>query len=85
MMYFTFLSFLSKQAWSTLDTPTRNMAAANKAAKDPEATQAFPNPPSLLYKLYTDEAVESGTAPKPPPPAKGHYQMFGAPFNVNYI
>lgn len=84
-MYFTFLSFLSKQAWSTLDTPTINMAAANKAAKDPEATQAFPNPPSLLYKLYTDEAVESGTAPKPPPPAKGRYQMFGAPFNVNYI
>lgn len=84
-MYFTFLSFLSKQAWSTLDTPTTNMAAANKAAKDPEATQAFPNPPSLLYKLYTDEAVESGTAPKPPPPAKGRYQMFGAPFNVNYI
>ncbi|XP_003388722.2 PREDICTED: mediator of RNA polymerase II transcription subunit 7-like [Amphimedon queenslandica] len=52
------------------------------AASESEATQAFPNPPSILYKLYTDEAVESGSAPKPPPPVQGHYQMFGAPFNT---
>ena len=47
-----------------------------------EATQAFPNPPLVLYSLYTDENVESGVVPKPPVPVQGAYQMFGAPFDV---
>ncbi len=51
---------------------------------DVEATQAFPNPPLILYRLYSDENVESGVAPKPPVPVKGSYEMFGAPFNVKY-
>ena len=51
---------------------------------DAEATQAFPNPPLILYRLYTDENVASGVAPKPPVPVKGNYQMFGALFNVRY-
>lgn len=52
-------------------------------AAEAQATQAFPNPPTILYKLYTDEAVQSGTAPRPPPPIKGSYKMFGAPFDVS--
>ena len=54
-------------------------------AAEPQATQAFPNPPSVLYKLYTEDAVESGTAPRPPQPIKGPYKMFGAPFDVSLI
>ena len=48
-----------------------------------QATQAFPNPPALFYKLYTDENVTSGAAPPPPLPIKGPYRMFGAPFDVS--
>lgn len=48
-----------------------------------EASQAFPNPPTILFTQYTDENVESGIAPKPPKPVKGKYEMFGAPFNVS--
>lgn len=43
----------------------------------------FPNPPSLFYKLYTDENVKAGLASKPPRPTKGEYHMFGQPFNVS--
>ena len=52
---------------------------------DVEATQAFPNPPFVLYSLYTDENVKSGTAPKPPVPVQGTYNMFGNPFNVRTL
>lgn len=52
------------------------------AGGEPQATQAFPNPPAALYRLYTDENIQSGLAPKPPRPVQGAYQMFGAPFNV---
>ena len=44
---------------------------------------SFPEPPASLYKLYTEENVRSGLAPKPPPPVKGKYYMFGAPFDVS--
>lgn len=50
---------------------------------DAEATQAFPNPPIILFSQYTDENVAAGVAPKPPKPVKGKYEMFGAPFNVS--
>ena len=48
-----------------------------------QATQAFPNPPALFYKLYTDENIRSGKVPQPPLPVKGPYHMFGAPFDVS--
>ena len=53
------------------------------AAGESQATQAFPNPPALYYKLYTDDNVQSGRAPPPPLPVKGVYHMFGAPFDVS--
>ena len=57
-----------------------NLMAVNS---ENQATQAFPNPPAVYYKLYTDENVQSGRAPPPPPPVKGPYHMFGAPFDVS--
>lgn len=50
-----------------------------------QGVSSFPNPPAFFYKLYTDENVRSGLAPKPPPPVKGPYHMFGAPFNVRHV
>ena len=50
--------------------------------QDQQGVSPFPTPPSVFYKLYTDERVKSGQAPKPPAPVKGTYTMFGAPFNV---
>ena len=67
--------------FNPLVTKEANMAASSNA--DSQATQAFPNPPSLYYKLYTDENVQSGRTPPPPPPVKGAYHMFGAPFDVS--
>ena len=55
------------------------------AANEPHATQAFPNPPAIYYRQYTDENVKSGLAPKPPPVVQGPYQMFGAPFDVSKL
>jgi len=53
------------------------------AVPDEQAVSSFPNPPALFYKLYTDENVSKGIAPKPPPPVKGQYHMFGHPFDVS--
>lgn len=52
-----------------------------------QSVSSFPNPPSLFYKLYTDENVQSGLAPQPPLPVKGSYHAFGNPFHVcvNYL
>lgn len=41
----------------------------------------MPIPPMNYVKLYTDEAVKRGTAPKPPPPIPDIYSMFGVPVN----
>lgn len=57
------------------------MAAGSGA--EAQATQAFPNPPGLFYKLYTDENVRSGKVPQPPLPVKGPYHMFGVPFDAS--
>lgn len=46
-----------------------------------QSVSSFPNPPALLYKRYTDENVQSGLAPQPPPPVKGIYHVFGNPFD----
>lgn len=43
---------------------------------------SFPDPPSL-YKVYSDENVRSGQAPKPPALIKGKYYMFGSLFDVS--
>lgn len=53
------------------------------AVPEEQAVSSFPNPPALFYKLYTDENVSKGIAPKPPPPVKGQYHMFGHPFDVS--
>lgn len=51
-------------------------------AAEERGVSPFPKPPSLFYKLYTDENVRSGLAPRPPAPVRGKYTAFGAPFNV---
>ena len=55
------------------------------AAPEEQSVSSFPNPPGQFYKLYTDENVRAGRVPKPPPPAKGSYHMYGAPFDVRTI
>ena len=57
--------------------------AQQQAPAEERVVASFPDPPASLYKLYTDENVRSGAAPKPPPPAKGKYYMFGCPFDVS--
>merc|ERR1712059_40002 len=42
---------------------------------------SMPVPPMNFVKLYTDEAVKKGTAPKPPPPIQDTYSMFGVTVN----
>ena len=46
------------------------------------STSTYPDPPPY-YKLYTDDNVKQGSAPKPPPPIEGKYEMFGQPFDVS--
>ena len=53
------------------------------AAEEERAVSPFPQPPAVFYKRYTEENVEAGTAPAPPPPIKGSYSVFGAKFDVN--
>ena len=53
------------------------------AATEERGVSSFPDPPASLYKLYTDENVRTGQAPKPPAPIKGKYYMFGCPFDVS--
>lgn len=53
------------------------------AVEEDQGVSPFPNPPSVFYKLYTDENVKSGRAPAPPPPVQGSYSMFGAKFDVS--
>lgn len=48
-----------------------------------QGVSTFPDPPKLFYKLYTDENVQSGLAPPPPPVISGSYSTFGSPFDVS--
>ena len=41
----------------------------------------MPIPPMHYVKLYTDDNVKKGTAPKPPPPIQDTYSMFGMTVN----
>lgn len=52
------------------------------AAPDEQGVSPFPDPPTLFYKLYTDENFQSGRAPPPPVPANGSYTSFGSAFDV---
>lgn len=54
-----------------------------QAPPEERVVASFPDPPSSLYKVYTDENVRSGQAPKPPALIKGKYYMFGCPFDVS--
>ena len=54
-----------------------------QAPAEERVVSSFPDPPSSLYKVYTDESVSSGLAPKPPAPIKGKYYMFGCLFDVS--
>ena len=48
-----------------------------------QGVSTFPDPPKLFYKLYTDENVQAGLTPGPPPVIAGNYSTFGLPFNVS--
>jgi hypothetical protein len=58
------------------------MAQQQQSPAEERVVASFPDPPASLYKLYTDENVRSGAAPKPPAPVKGKYYMFGCPFDT---
>ena len=49
-----------------------------------QGVSTFPDPPKLFYKLYTDENVQAGLAPPPPPVISGSYSTFGSPFDVSH-
>jgi mediator of RNA polymerase II transcription subunit 7 len=53
--------------------------AAN--AENITQVSSMPIPPMQFVKLYTDEAVKKGNAPKPPPPIQDTYGMFGVTVN----
>ncbi len=48
---------------------------------DVAQVSSMPIPPMQYVKMYTDEAVKKGTAPKPPPPLHDTYSMFGLTIN----
>eukprot|EP00092_Neocalanus_flemingeri_P003988 GFUD01004293.1.p1 GENE.GFUD01004293.1~~GFUD01004293.1.p1 ORF type:complete len:246 (-),score=70.97 GFUD01004293.1:77-763(-) len=53
------------------------------AANPENITQvsSMPIPPMHYVKLFTDDAVKRGTAPRPPPPIQETYSMFGVTIN----
>ena len=51
------------------------------SAENITQVSSMPIPPMHYVKLYTDEAVKRGTAPKPPPPIQETYSMFGVTIN----
>ncbi|XP_043925273.1 mediator of RNA polymerase II transcription subunit 7 [Protopterus annectens] len=50
---------------------------------EPQQVSALPLPPMQYVKEYTDENVRKGQAPKPPPPVKDCYTMFGNQFQCD--
>ncbi|XP_012928082.1 mediator of RNA polymerase II transcription subunit 7-like [Heterocephalus glaber] len=44
---------------------------------EPQQVSALPPPPMQYIKEYTDENIQEGLAPKPPPPIKDSYMMVG--------
>ncbi|KAL6480162.1 hypothetical protein MHYP_G00111950 [Metynnis hypsauchen] len=50
---------------------------------EPQQVSALPLPPMQYIKEYTDENVRKGLAPKPPPPIRDTYLMFGNQFQCD--
>ncbi|XP_061899712.1 mediator of RNA polymerase II transcription subunit 7 [Entelurus aequoreus] len=50
---------------------------------EPQQVSALPPPPMQYIKEYTDENVCKGLAPKPPPPIRDSYMMFGNQFQCD--
>lgn len=52
---------------------------------EPQQVSALPPPPMQYIKEYTDENIRKGLAPKPPPPIRDSYMMFGNQFQCDDI
>lgn len=50
---------------------------------EPQQVSALPPPPMQYIKEYTDENIRKGLAPKPPPPIRDNYMMFGNQFQCD--
>ncbi|KAM9850146.1 mediator of RNA polymerase II transcription subunit 7 [Aulostomus maculatus] len=50
---------------------------------EPQQVSALPPPPMQYIKEYTDENIRKGLAPKPPPPIRDGYMMFGNQFQCD--
>lgn len=50
---------------------------------EPQQVSALPPPPMQYIKEYTDENIRKGLAPKPPPPIRDSYMMFGNQFQCD--
>ncbi|KAF6738076.1 Mediator of RNA polymerase II transcription subunit 7 [Oryzias melastigma] len=50
---------------------------------EPQQVSALPPPPMQYIKEYTDENVRKGSVPKPPPPIRDSYMMFGNQFQCD--
>ncbi|XP_062250548.1 mediator of RNA polymerase II transcription subunit 7 [Platichthys flesus] len=50
---------------------------------EPQQVSALPPPPIQYIKEYTDENIRKGLAPKPPPPIRDNYMMFGNQFQCD--
>uniref|UniRef100_A0A3Q4N170 Mediator of RNA polymerase II transcription subunit 7 n=2 Tax=Pseudocrenilabrinae TaxID=318546 RepID=A0A3Q4N170_NEOBR len=50
---------------------------------EPQQVSALPPPPMQYIKEYTDENIRKGLAPKPPPPIRDNYMMFGNHFQCD--
>ncbi|XP_059846708.1 mediator of RNA polymerase II transcription subunit 7 [Hypanus sabinus] len=52
---------------------------------EPQQVSSLPLPPAQYYKEYTDENVRKGFTPKPPPPIRDSYTMFGNQFQCDEL
>lgn len=52
------------------------------ANSEPIQVSSLPLPPVQYINQYTDEMVRRGRAPRPPPPIRDQYHMFGNAFNT---
>ncbi|CDQ93251.1 unnamed protein product [Oncorhynchus mykiss] len=50
---------------------------------EPQQVSALPPPPMQYIKEYTDENIRKGLIPKPPPPIRDTYMMFGNQFQCD--
>lgn len=52
---------------------------------EPQQVSALPPPPMQYIKEFTDENIRKGLIPKPPPPIRDSYMMFGNQFQCDDI